>query len=84
VTYYGGLSDPPITEYLPIMHEGYAGQKAMGLLLSIANSASIGSGGLNVATMDELAANMNKATPPKFIEFRKDGKFFRVIKRSWQ
>jgi DNA repair protein RadD len=84
VTYYGGLSDPPITEYLPIMHEGYAGQRAMGLLLSIANSASIVPGGLNVATMDEMAANMNNATPPKFIEFRKDGKFFRVMKRGWE
>jgi hypothetical protein len=27
---------------------------------------------------------MNEATPPKFIEFRKDGKFFRVMKRSWE
>lgn len=24
------------------------------------------------------------ATPPKLIEFRKDGKFFRVMKRSWE
>jgi DNA repair protein RadD len=84
VTYYGGLSDPPITEYLPIAHDGYAGQRAMSLLLSIANSASIVAGGLNVETMDEIAANMTKAAPPKFIEFRKDGKFFRVMKRSWE
>jgi len=28
VTYYGGLSDAPITEYLPILHEGYAGDRA--------------------------------------------------------
>jgi DNA repair protein RadD len=83
VTYYGGLSDPPITEYLPIMHEGYAGQRAMGLLLSIANSASIVPGGLNVQSMTEMAQNMNNATPPKLIEYRKDGKFFRVMKRSW-
>jgi hypothetical protein len=34
--------------------------------------------------MDEIAANMTKAAPPKFIEFRKDGKFFRVMKRSWE
>ncbi len=84
VTYYGSLSDAPITEYLPIAHDGYAGQRAMGQLLSLATSASIAPGGLNVATMDEMAANMNDATPPKFIEFRKDGKFFRVMKRSWE
>jgi DNA repair protein RadD len=84
VTYYGGLSDAPITEYLPILHEGYAGQRAMGLLLSIANSASIVPGGLNVQTMIEMVQNMNNATPPKLIEYRKDGKFFRVMKRSWE
>lgn len=83
VTYYGSLSDAPITEYLPIAHEGYAGQRAMSLLLSIANSASIVPGGLNVPTMIDMVQNMNNATPPKMIEYRKDGKFFRVIKRSW-
>jgi DNA repair protein RadD len=84
VTYYGGLSDAPITEYLPIMHEGYAGQKAMGLLLSIANSASIVPGGLRVQTMADMVQNMNNATPPKLIKYRKDGKFYRVMKRSWE
>ena len=84
VTYYGGLSDTPITEYLPIMHEGYAGQRAMSQLLSIANSASIVPGGLNVKTMEDMVQNMNMATPPEWIEYRKDGKFFRVIKRSWE
>jgi DNA repair protein RadD len=84
VTYYGGLSDTPITEYLPIMHEGYAGQRAMSQLLSIANSASIVPGGLNVKTLEDMVQNMNKATPPEWIEYRKDGKFFRVIKRSWE
>jgi DNA repair protein RadD len=84
VTYYGGLSDTPITEYLPIMHEGYAGQRAMSQLLSIANSASIVPGGLNVKTLEDMVQNMNMATPPEWIEYRKDGKFFRVIKRSWE
>ena len=84
VTYYGGLSDTPITEYLPIMHEGYAGQRAMSQLLSIANSASIVPGGLNVKTLEDMVQNMNNATPPEWIEYRKDGKFFRVMKRSWE
>lgn len=84
VTYYGGLSDAPITEYLPILHEGYAGQRAMSQLVSMANSASIVEGGLNVQTMIEMVQNLNNATPPKLIEFRKDGKFFRVMKRSWE
>jgi DNA repair protein RadD len=84
VTYYGGLSDAPITEYLPILHEGYAGQRAMSQLVSMANSASIVSGGLNVQTMIEMVQNLNNARPPKLIQFQKDGKFFRVMKRTWE
>jgi DNA repair protein RadD len=84
VTYYGGLSDAPITEYLPILHEGYAGQRAMSQLVSMANSASIVAGGLNVQTMIEMVQNLNNARPPKLIQFQKDGKFFRVMKRTWE
>ena len=83
VTYYGGLSDTPITEYLPIMHEGYAGQRAMSQLLRIANSASIVPGGLNVQSLNDLVDNMNQTQPPVRIELKRDGKFFRVIKRKW-
>ena len=86
-TYYGGLSDKPVTEYLPVLHDGYAGQKAMRLLMVIAQSSGAsladaahleGSEGL-----DYMAANMSNATPPKIIDYKLDGKFFRVIKRSW-
>jgi DNA repair protein RadD len=84
VSYYGGLSDPPITEYLPILHEGYAGQRAMSQLVSMANSASIVDGGLNVQTMIEMVQNLNNATPPKLIEYCKDGKFFKVTRRKWE
>jgi hypothetical protein len=55
----------------------------MGLLLSIANSASIVPGGLNVQSMIEMVQNMNNATPPKLIEYRKDGRFYRVLLRKW-
>ena len=39
ITYYGGLSDSPVNEYLTINHDGYAGQKAMQKLLMIAERA---------------------------------------------
>jgi DNA repair protein RadD len=84
VTYYGSLSDAPITEYLPIAHDGYASQRAVQLLLTMANNAGIAPGKLNIATIEEMAAAMNESMPPKFIEFKRDGKFFRVIKRSWE
>jgi DNA repair protein RadD len=86
-TYYGSLSDKPITEYLPVLHDGYAGQKAMRQLLTMANSSGAhlaeaanleGSEGL-----DYLAVQMSNSKPPSSIEYRLDGKFHRVIKRSW-
>lgn len=84
VTYYGGLSDPAITEYLPIMHEGYAGQKALQQLVTMAERGQIAPGGLNVQTIDEMVANLNQTHPPRSIEFKRDGKFFRVMKRIWE
>jgi hypothetical protein len=69
---------------LPIAHDGYASQRAVQLLLTMANNAGIAPGKLNIATMEEMAAAMNESMPPKFIEFKRDGKFFRVIKRSWE
>lgn len=86
-TYYGSLSDKPITEYLPVLHEGYAGQRALQQLFNMANAADAyladvvkmeGSEGL-----EHLATQMNGSRPPKAIEYRMDGKFHRVIKRSW-
>ena len=83
VTYYGGLSDPAITEYLPILHEGYAGQMAMQKLVNMAERSQIVPGGLNVQSLEEMVANMNQTQPPASIEFKRDGKFFRVMKRRW-
>jgi DNA repair protein RadD len=86
-TYYGSLSDKPITEYLPVLHDGYAGQKAMQQLFTMANSC-----GANLAEaanmegergLDYLSVQMSNSKPPKSIEYRLDGKFHRVIKRSW-
>ena len=86
-TYYGSLSDKPITEYLPVLHDGYAGQRAMQQLFAMANSS-----GANLAEaarlegeqgLDYLSVQMSNSTPPKSIEYRLDGKFHRVVKRSW-
>lgn len=83
VTYYGGLSDPAVTEYLAVTHDGYAGQTAMQKLVDMAQRAQIKAGGLNVQSLEEMAANMNQTQPPSSIEFKKDGKFFRVMRRRW-
>lgn len=83
VTYYGALSDPSVTEYLTVGYDGYAGQKALRQLATMAEKAGIKDGGLAVASLEDIADNMNATRPPNMIEYRLDGKFFRVIKRTW-
>jgi DNA repair protein RadD len=84
VTYYGDLSDAAVTEYLPILHDGYAGQKAMQSMLTIASRA-----GASLADhaadpgLDRLAETLNGGAPPATIKYKVDGKFFRVLERSW-
>lgn len=81
VRYYGGFDAPIVTEYLPVTHEGYAGDKARGLLARLANES-------RAETLPELisgtAETMNKAMPPAFIAYKVDGKFFRVDRREWK
>lgn len=85
LTYYGGLIDPPITEYLPILNQGFAGQKSWQLLHDIGSQAGAVLSGINQAQapIDYLVVQMNQATPPKFISYKRDGKFYKVVKRLW-
>ena len=83
VSYYGALNDPPINEYFTITYEGYAGQKALERLTDIAIKSQIKPGGLRARTLDEMAENMNAANAPKMIAYKREGKFFRVLKREW-
>ncbi len=86
-TYYGDLSDKPITEYLPVLHDGYAGQRAMQQLFTMAASSGADLAKSSTLQGDEaldyMSVQMSNSAPPKLIEYRKDGKFFRVIKRNW-
>jgi DNA repair protein RadD len=81
VTYYGALSDSPITEYLPVLHDGYAANKAMSLLLTMARQGGVSL--LNIEGLEAIANEMNTAQAPSLVEFKKDGKFYRVIRREW-
>jgi hypothetical protein len=36
------------------------------------------------AGLDYIGVQMSNSTPPSSIEYRLDGKFFRVMKRSWE
>lgn len=81
-TYYGGLSDAPVTEYLAITHDGYAGEKARRLLAEISHKANVT---LNYAAADlhEMAQAMTQGKPPSAIEYRREGKFYTVMSRGF-
>jgi len=85
LTYYGkALSDRPVTEYLCVMHEGYAGQKAWQTVARIAQDCGpLPPGLLATGDVNALVKAMNDATPPSWIQHAEDGKFHRVTKRYW-
>jgi DNA repair protein RadD len=81
VTYYGALSDKPITEYLPINNEGYAGQKALERLVEAKQKSKAPN--TDEPSLDGIADAMNKGAAPTTITYKQDGKFYRVLTRSW-
>ena len=84
VTYYGDLSDAPVTEYHCILHQGFAGQKAVRQFTEIAHFACADIQVKNDGNMlKQLSGIMNRAVKPTTIEYIKDGKFHRVVDRSW-
>ncbi len=86
VTYYGALSDKPITEYLPVAHDGFAGQKAMRELVTIERNAGAQITGTiaDYGWLDSAAAKMSLSQPPALIEYRMEGKYPRVLNREWK
>jgi len=88
VTYYGGLSDKPVTEYLTVGYMGYAGEKAMRTLYTLAQASGASLTGAESMSQDEglffLANQMNKARPPALITFKLDGRFYQILTRSWK
>lgn len=81
-TYYGLLSDKPVTEYFCVTHTGYAGDKAARAIGAIAYRAGVG----DIMDIDLLqaATALTAGTPPASIEYKKDGNFYRVLDRIWQ
>jgi DNA repair protein RadD len=83
VTYYGeAFSDPRVTEYLAVLHDGYAGERARRELGRIAHQ-----GGVRLPAdgddLESIADTMAGADPPAYIRFEREGKFFRVKSRGW-
>lgn len=82
VRYYGGLSDPAITEYLTVTHGGFAGQKAISMLNDFI--ARSGANIENDMSLEAIAERITKSSPPKSISYKKDGKYHRVVNRRWE
>lgn len=80
VRYYSDRMDvQPITEYFPVLHEGYAGQKSRAMIGLIIQQS-------DATWHDDLimqAGNLNKAIPPTTIQYRREGKYHRVLDRIW-
>jgi len=85
VTYYpDGLSDQAVTEYLPILHEGYAGHKALMQLLTMARHANADIDTSKDAWFaSSLVLSLNESKAPEMVKYKRDGKFFRVMERRW-
>jgi DNA repair protein RadD len=81
VTYYGGLSDKPVTEYLCVKHDGWAGQKAIQLVILLAKKS--GAHLLPHSSLESICHAMNNSNCPETIDFKMDGKYARVIDRRF-
>jgi len=82
LSYYGGISDPIVIEYLTVLHDGYAGEKAIRLLKSFMSHSNVIYDGIE--DMDELATTLNNfVTMPAAIKYLREGKFFKIVERIW-
>lgn len=82
VTYYGELSDMPVKEYVTVMHEGYAGQKARQTLFALMNgNIEAKRTAQECACLSDIAHLMDSLPAPSSIQYKKNGKFFDVKRR---
>lgn len=83
VSYYGGLSDPAITSYYTVMHDGFAGVRARRELATIASNSNSHID-YSVADLNEIAQALNAGKPPNTIAYKKNGKFYEVVSHAWE
>lgn len=84
VTYYtGDLMAHGVTEYFPVLHDGYAQSKALASLKSICASSGAAFD-LVTTSLDEAARALSISKPPTTIRYKRDGNFYRVLSREWR
>ncbi len=88
VDYYNAkLTGDKVTEYITILHDGYARYKAeitlrdiiagCGADISLAN-------GIDENYLEQLAEVLNNADAPETVTIKKDGRYYRVLDRHWK
>ena len=83
-TYYGpSLSDKPISEYFCVLHSGYAGQKALGQINTIAHASGCHAELVAANGLYQASVAFNQATPPVEIDYEKNGRYFNIIRRNY-
>lgn len=83
VKYFIKGKKSPITEYLLVYHPGWVGQDANRTLKRMAVK-TIGMPALaSCMTITEVAKAMNKSKSPSIIEYKKDGKYPKILDRRW-
>ena len=90
VSYYGRLGHPIINEYHPFCSGEWAQRKIDSLWqkskkqsLDLAMCREGIESGFEGDLLKWLAEELNEGTPPKSIKYLKDGRYFKVISRSW-
>ncbi len=85
VTYYGCLSDKPVTEYLTVLHDGYAGRKAWTTVTKMAQEVAghLPPDLIANADLDAVCAAFNAAPHPAEIRYTTEGKFHTITRRTW-
>ena len=85
VRYYGrSFTSPIITEYFPVTHDGFAGDKARGTVAQIANNAKASTFSIESENdLDEAVKVLNLSSHPSIIKYRRNGKFYQVTERAW-
>ena len=80
------LTGDKVTEYITILHDGYARYRAEMTLRAIIDGCGADISTLNGESedyLDDIAEVLNSAKAPDSITIKKDGRYYRVLGRRW-
>ena len=81
--YYGKLSDPPVTEYFPVLSEGFGGEKALRRLKKIATYCPVSLAPLQTGDFTSVAMALNRAFKPSLISYKMKGGYPSIMRHEF-